>query len=826
MVDDNSNNIVVIDKQGKFLFMNGNAQKLILRLNDGTIPNNFAHIVSEQWKSKFNDSLNTSFRSVETQIFQINLSYVVKSDKMKGIKIKSDDRSQGEIIQEWFEMQMSQMRWDNKKCIMLAFHSFQRHIEENSRLQIQSQSIMDKIAILVDKIEMKYAWSKEANTEADTIENMFYKGLILSTNRIQNEFSIVNECLKIKNSLLENKREPLLLIETFINTIDLVSMDLKRGIRIEINNDVCLPTYVRVDKDKFITILSSVLEMWHTLCRSKSAIILKVRLERMDHNKKIYYISFEINFEYINNLDVKSILINNQSYLWSNENYYNPKVNSYSNTISTLLLSQNRSNQSLPTKMFNLNSIFNEVDRKLKENNYPSGILKKPKPEVKAPVIRKEKTSRVDKMMLTANKMYIHPVLSEISEENKSDHSHQKSSMEIPMIKNLERTLLDCSIIGKGGQPKEEKKGESSTGTLYNEEDGINKDEISIMTRKIGLIKTVVTELLNFLEGEIEYESTSASDKANSDIRSSPTFSGSNVKEKNDNLIMIKFKIPMEYSNETESKMNVKGEYNINQRRYKNGTNIVFDSPKYNSVNLDVDNKNNYAESKNKLKNLFENKVQMEEIKEENPSVKMLNDEETANIKVEEYKDDLQSQSGTTNLLRLDENSPVIKYTETTKSNQNRNNNITAGDDSEEESEGPSWLLSQMNETDSNVGSIREFWINTKINRDTIQSISSRFDYRIDHFKSYSETKSYKSRQNLLKSESNLNQSNGFDSKDSVSIESKPVMVPSLTHNNFISASNMKSQYFKGNYFNPVLYYLLPTINLDSKNYKEIKNSF
>lgn len=48
MVDDNSNNIVVIDKQGKFLFMNGNAQKLILRLNDGTIPNNFAHIVSEQ----------------------------------------------------------------------------------------------------------------------------------------------------------------------------------------------------------------------------------------------------------------------------------------------------------------------------------------------------------------------------------------------------------------------------------------------------------------------------------------------------------------------------------------------------------------------------------------------------------------------------------------------------------------------------------------------------------------------------------------------------------------------------------------------------------
>jgi hypothetical protein len=153
---------------------------------------------------------------------------------------------------------------------------------------------------------------------------------------------------------------------------------------------------------------------------------------------------------------------------------------------------------------------------------------------------------------------------------------------------------------------------------------------------------------------------------------------------------MIKFKIPMEYSNETESKMNVKGEYNINQRRYKNGTNIVFDSPKYNSVNLDVDNKANNVESKTKLKNLFENKVQMEEIKEENPSVKMINEEETVNFMSSQQRDDLQSQSGTTNLLRLDENSPVIKNTETTKLNQNRNNNLTSGDESEEESEAPS----------------------------------------------------------------------------------------------------------------------------------------
>ena len=310
MIDDNSSNIVVVDKQGKFLyFMNSNAQKLILRLHGGNIPNSFTDLVSEQWKSKFNDLLNNSFRSVETQIFQINLSYIMKSDKIKGIKVKFEDKGEEEIIQEWFEMQMNQMRWDNKKCIMLTFHSFQRHIEENSRLQIQSQSIMDKITDLVDKIEMKYAWSKEVITENDNIENMFYKGLILSTNRIQNEFSIVNEWLRIKNNQLENKREPLLLIETFINTIDLVSMDLKRGIRIEINNDVWLPTYVRCDKDKFITILSAVLEICHTLWKSKSAIVMKVRLERMDHNKKIYYISFEINFEYINNLDVKSILI-------------------------------------------------------------------------------------------------------------------------------------------------------------------------------------------------------------------------------------------------------------------------------------------------------------------------------------------------------------------------------------------------------------------------------------------------------------------------------------------------------------------------------------
>ena len=447
--------------------------------------------------------------------------------------------------------------------------------------------------------------------------------------------------------------------------------------------------------------------------------------------------------------------------------------------------------------MFNLNSIFNEAEKRVKEREAPSGILKKSKKEISLPHFKKEKANRVDKMMMTANKMYIQPVLSEISEENKSDHSHQKSSMEIPMIKNLERTLLDWSIVGKGGVLKEEKKGESSTGTIYNEEDSISKDDIFTMTRKIGLIKTVVTEILNFLEGEIEYESTGISEKWNSDIKSSPTYSGSNAKDKNENIIMIKFKIPMEYSNENESKMNVKGEYNINQKRYKNGTNIVFDSPKYNSVNLDVDSKSIVAESKSKLKTLFEKKNQMEEIKEENLSVKVISDE-TINIKIEEYKDDLQSQSGTTNLLRMEENSQKVKFADLSSPNQKKLNNLQVFNESDDESEGLFSNLSQINETDSNVGSIREFCINTKINRDTIQSSSSRFDYKYDNFKSYSDSKTFRSRQNLLKSESNINQSNAFESRDSISVESKPILVPSMTHNNFITASNKKSKYFEG----------------------------
>mmetsp|Transcript_10449 Transcript_10449/g.11715 ORF Transcript_10449/g.11715 Transcript_10449/m.11715 type:complete len:99 (-) Transcript_10449:73-369(-) len=98
---------------------------------------------------------------------------------------------------------------------------------------------------------------------------MFYKGLILCTNRILNEFSIIDECFKIKNNLLDGSKDPSLLCislrETLINTIDLVSMDLKRGIKIEISNDVCLPKNVRCDMDKFITVLCSVLEISHTL---------------------------------------------------------------------------------------------------------------------------------------------------------------------------------------------------------------------------------------------------------------------------------------------------------------------------------------------------------------------------------------------------------------------------------------------------------------------------------------------------------------------------------------------------------------------------------
>jgi len=51
-------------------------------------------------------------------------------------------------------------------------------------------------------------------------------------------FQLSINALRFKKGIFENNKEPALLIETILNTIDLVSMDLKRGIKIEINNDV------------------------------------------------------------------------------------------------------------------------------------------------------------------------------------------------------------------------------------------------------------------------------------------------------------------------------------------------------------------------------------------------------------------------------------------------------------------------------------------------------------------------------------------------------------------------------------------------------------
>ena len=88
---------------------------------------------------------------------------------------------------------MSQSKWDNKKCIMLCFQSLQSEVELNTRLQIQSSSIINKITDLVEKIEMKYERSKGMTGLVENYENMFYKGLILSTNRILNEFLFIND---------------------------------------------------------------------------------------------------------------------------------------------------------------------------------------------------------------------------------------------------------------------------------------------------------------------------------------------------------------------------------------------------------------------------------------------------------------------------------------------------------------------------------------------------------------------------------------------------------------------------------------------------------
>lgn len=109
--------------------------------------------------------------------------------------------------------------------------------------------------------------------------------------------------------------------------------------------------------------------------------------------------------------------------------------------------------------------------------------------------------------------------------------------------------------------------------------------------------------MIKFMGGEIKFESASST-YHNTSKKSQFSMSKSHNIINNE-LVSIRFTLPLDYSNEAECLIANKGDYEINQCRYISNSNIVFDSPNYNSVNLEFDRKHISAESKAKLKQIF-----------------------------------------------------------------------------------------------------------------------------------------------------------------------------------------------------------------------------
>lgn len=173
MVDDSPNNVLVLEKSGKIQFINSNTQTLLMNKCDGRIPDNFLDLVSEYDKDRFIDCLNESYKSIDPRNVQIRLASLLlySVNKNKSLSNSSDMRKSG--VEEIFEMQFTQTRWENKKCIMICFHTSDKGHDLGTTYNLQSQSIIHQINDLVQEICTKYERSKNIDSKCYKI----YKSL-------------------------------------------------------------------------------------------------------------------------------------------------------------------------------------------------------------------------------------------------------------------------------------------------------------------------------------------------------------------------------------------------------------------------------------------------------------------------------------------------------------------------------------------------------------------------------------------------------------------------------------------------------------------------
>ena len=73
ILDEDPGNIAVVDKTGEIQFINGTAQKVMQKNMSGAIPKNFQKCISQRDRNKFLTYVTNSFKTTQTQKFDINL---------------------------------------------------------------------------------------------------------------------------------------------------------------------------------------------------------------------------------------------------------------------------------------------------------------------------------------------------------------------------------------------------------------------------------------------------------------------------------------------------------------------------------------------------------------------------------------------------------------------------------------------------------------------------------------------------------------------------------------------------------------------------------
>lgn len=341
------------------------------------------------------------------------------------------------------------------------------------------------------------------------------------------------------------------------------------------------------------------------------------------------------------------------------------------------------------------------------------------------------KPPTTDRLFMTHRKIY-KPCLEEIVEENKSENSGYKSTGKIPSIQTYGNTVF----TEFKNQYQTQKQPELIGTTDLKLEKRDQSSEDTELNYQIDVVKAIVTKITQNLGIDVTFDTLNdrlSRARSNGSIEAQSP-GGSALRPQTNGLI----------------------------KKSNSKVRIIFD--KRGRFNPQV---------RSKLSDKFRKHRTAFSVTQDDP------------------KEDLQNQAGTTGYNQnFDEKSLKLKITESNRSQEN--NKDEESSDSDVETDG---MISFSNDSqiESNVGSIREFSINTKMNRDTLQESSARKErLKTSPDIRGGKTKNKRSRQTLVPYDYSSSRADGFASKESICLEGVPTKVNSIPNLNFISARNQR----------------------------------